>query len=71
MARITIRNLDDAIKTGLRLRAAEHGRSVEEEARDILHRAVGPSPAAVKRFAALNVIDLPPRDAMPTPPHFD
>ncbi|MFM7341316.1 MAG: FitA-like ribbon-helix-helix domain-containing protein, partial [Betaproteobacteria bacterium] len=35
MASITIRNLDDAIKQGLRVRAAERGHSMEEEARDI------------------------------------
>jgi plasmid stability protein len=36
MASITIRNLDDDLKRRLRIRAAEHGRSMEEEARDIL-----------------------------------
>jgi plasmid stability protein len=40
MASITIRNFDDDIKQRLRLRAAEHGRSMEEEARDILRRAM-------------------------------
>ena len=34
MASITIRNLDEALKRSLRIRAAEHGRSMEEEARD-------------------------------------
>jgi plasmid stability protein len=29
MARITIRNLDDTLKRRLRIRAAEHGRSME------------------------------------------
>jgi antitoxin FitA len=38
MASITIRNLDDDVKRRLRMRAAEHGRSMEEEARDILSR---------------------------------
>ena len=32
MASITIRNLDDDVKTRLRVRAAEHHRSMEEEA---------------------------------------
>ena len=41
MASITIRNLDDDIKQRLRLRAAMHGRSMEEEARDILRAAPG------------------------------
>ena len=41
MASITIRNLDDDIKQRLRVRAAEHGRSMEEEAREILREAPG------------------------------
>ena len=41
MASITIRNLDDDVKTRLRMRAAENGRSMEEEARVILRQAVG------------------------------
>ena len=36
MASLTIRKLDDAIKTYLRLRSARNGRSVEEEVRVIL-----------------------------------
>jgi plasmid stability protein len=80
MASITIRNLDDAVKQRLRMRAAEHGRSMEEEARDILRRAVGRTPSSAnlgeaihRRFAALGgaELDLPPREAMPEPPRFD
>jgi antitoxin FitA len=33
---LTVRNLDDALKTRLRVRAAENGRSMEAEARAIL-----------------------------------
>ncbi len=40
MASITIRNLDDAVKERLRVRAAMHGRSMEEEVRLILRNAV-------------------------------
>ena len=36
MASITIRRLDDSVKAKLRMRAASHGRSMEEEAREIL-----------------------------------
>lgn len=36
MAVITIRNLDDHLKRNLRLRAAQHGCSMEQEARSIL-----------------------------------
>lgn len=40
MARLLVRNLDDNVVAGLKNRAGEHGRSVEEEACDILRRAV-------------------------------
>jgi len=39
MASITIRQLDDALKQRLRLRAARNGRSMEDEARTILRTA--------------------------------
>jgi len=35
MATVTIRRLDEAVKSRLRIRAARHGRSMEEEAREI------------------------------------
>jgi plasmid stability protein len=41
MAVLTIRNIEDSVKERLRVRAATHGRSMEEEARVILRRAVG------------------------------
>lgn len=80
MASITIRNLDDAVKQRLRMRAAEHGRSMEQEVRDILRRAVGRMPSSTnlgetihQRFAALGGadLDLPPRETMPEAPRFD
>jgi plasmid stability protein len=40
MASITIRNLKDDVKKRLRVRAAENGRSMEEEAREILQASV-------------------------------
>jgi phosphopantothenoylcysteine decarboxylase / phosphopantothenate---cysteine ligase len=57
MASITIRKLDEAIKTYLRLRSARNGRSVEEEVRVILRQTVeglpfqfqAPLPQAVLR----------------------
>ena len=39
MASLTIRKLDEAIKAALRVRAAQHGRSVEDEVRGILREA--------------------------------
>jgi phosphopantothenoylcysteine decarboxylase / phosphopantothenate---cysteine ligase len=44
MASITIRNLDDAAKERLRLRAARNGRSMEEEARLLLGGVDAPEP---------------------------
>jgi plasmid stability protein len=45
MASLLIRGLDDKLKQQLRLRAAENGRSMEEEVRRILRTALGvPSP---------------------------
>lgn len=38
MATLTIRNVDDATKRLLRIRAAQHGVSMEEEARRILRQ---------------------------------
>ncbi|NBU28307.1 MAG: plasmid stabilization protein [Caulobacteraceae bacterium] len=80
MAVMTIRNIDDAIKTRLRLRAAMHGRSMEEEARDILRSALStevPRPrnlgqAIHERFGALGGVDLPesPREATRVPLDF-
>ena len=79
MASITIRNLDDSLKRLLRSRAAEHGRSMEEEAREIIRQgvdsSVGPEnlgEAIHRRFAALGEVDLPlpPREPMPEPPRF-
>jgi antitoxin FitA len=40
MATLTIRNLDDGVKAQLRVEAARHGRSMEEEARVILQNAL-------------------------------
>ncbi|SPK70548.1 conserved protein of unknown function (plasmid) [Cupriavidus taiwanensis] len=40
MATLTIRNLDDELKARLRVEAAQHGRSMEEEVREILRRAL-------------------------------
>ena len=79
MASITIRNLDDGIKHRLRVRAAEHGRSMEEEAREILREAVGNGQSQLnlaqvirERVGRLGPVDLDlvPRAAGRTPPSF-
>ena len=80
VASITVRNLDDAVKRRLKIRAAENGRSMEEEVREILREAVGGrastenlGAAIHQRFAALGGVDLdlPTRRSMPAPPDFD
>ena len=81
MASITIRNLDNSLKSRLRVQAAVHGRSMEDEARDILRAALSRQPkhqgnlaAAIRaRFAPLGGVELPavPRDPMRAPPTFD
>ncbi len=40
MAQLVVRNLEEEVKVRLRRRARRHGRSMEEEARDILRDAV-------------------------------
>ncbi len=80
MASITIRNLDDALKSKLRVRAARHGRSMEGEARHILRAALAetnrrPSNLAEtirRRFAPLGGVELEPLpdEPMRKPPRF-
>jgi plasmid stability protein len=82
MATLTIRNLDQAVKERLRIRAAEHGRSMEAEARRILQTALGEAARPPERnlyeriharFATLGGVDLelPPRTPVREPPRFD
>ncbi len=80
MASITIRNLDDDVKTRLRVRAADNGRSMEEEARLILRAAVerkdvpekGLGTAIHELFKPLGGVELelPPRGPMRELPRF-
>jgi plasmid stability protein len=49
---MTIRNLDDKLKARLRVRAAQHGRSMEEEARDILQTALATEPVRSRSLVA-------------------
>ena len=66
MASLTIRNIDDSLKDALRLRAARHGRSMEEEVRQLLRRALvqdrpstGLGSRVARRFAAVGGVDVP------------
>ena len=83
MTTLTIRNLDSTVKERLRIRAAEHGHSMEAEARRILQSALAapvrqPEPSLYERirarFAPLGFADdleLPPREPAREPPLFD
>jgi len=83
MATLTIRNLDVAVKERLRVRAAQHGHSMEAEARRILQRALAKDEDRSSgrdfydrihaRFAALGGVELelPPREPGREPPTFE
>lgn len=78
MASITIRNLDDETKARLRVRAARHQRSMEEEARTVLRQALAvPDAPALsladaihQRFKAFGGVELelPKREPIRVPP---
>ncbi|MBY3424643.1 plasmid stabilization protein [Rhizobium laguerreae] len=51
MASMTIRNLDDALKQRLRVRADTHGRSLEDEARDIQRMALATTEPVASNLA--------------------
>lgn len=65
VAALSIRDLDERVKARLRVRAAQHGRSMEAEIRAILSDAVSDAPhtiglgqALMARFAAIGGVDL-------------
>lgn len=81
MASMTIRGIDDRLKARLRIQAAQHGRSMEDEARDILRTAL-----STERTRRGNLVDsirarieplggveleIAPREVMREPVNFD
>ena len=80
MATVIIRRLDEKTKSRLRVRAANHGRSMEEEAREILRSALtmfspeqpNLAEAIRQRFAGFGGIEmkLGRRDAIRRVPDF-
>ena len=83
MASITISNVDDGLQQRLQARAADHGQSVEDEARDILQEALqeGNSVSAdtnlydairriVEPLGGIE-IDMPPHEPVREPPKFE
>lgn len=78
MSSLTIRNLAPELKAQLRVRAARHDRSMEEEVRVILRAAIAGgddtpgnlATAIGARFAAFGGVELelPRRESMRKPP---
>ena len=74
---MTIRDIDEKLMARLRVQAATHGHSIEDEARDILRAALSGAPvkgqslvdAIRARIAPLGGIELelPPREAIREP----
>ena len=62
MASLTVRQLDESIKAGLRLRAAQSGRSVEDEVRVILREATD-------QWQAMRRSEPAAPNNLPTPSH--
>jgi plasmid stability protein len=84
MATLTIRNVHPDVQKRLRVRAAQNGRSMQAELRQILKDAVGPNGEAEKDevnlaeairriFEPLGGVELelPPRGPGRRPPNFD
>lgn len=81
MTGMTIRNLDDQLKKRLRIRAASRGRSMEEEAREILRAALSAEPHQGRHNLAERIrgriatvggveLDIPPREPIGEPIDF-
>ena len=80
MASILIRKLDDSVKSRLRIRAARHGRSMEEEAREMLKAALNEEkPRSLNLAESIRRhidplggvdLDIPPRQRVRRPPGF-
>lgn len=81
MSSLTVRNIDPRLKAKLRIRAARHARSMEEEVRVILREAVAKDPkpptnlaaSIARRMAKIGGgvdLELPPREPIREPPKF-
>jgi len=66
MANLSIRKIDDGTVQSLRIRAAKHGVSMEEEVRRILDAAVRP-PAPLGELALELFSNLPPGEDIQLP----
>lgn len=81
MTTMTIRNIDERLKQRLRVQAAQHGRSMEDEARDIMRVALSTETlrdtslvesirSRVEPLGGIE-LDLPVREDIRHPPEID
>jgi len=79
MASMTIRGVDEGLKKRLRIQAAQHGCSMEEEAREILRSTLAVSQPTgammldrireiVEPLGGLDDLEIPPRELISDPP---
>ena len=76
MANLTIQNIDPSLEQSLSQSAARHGRSIEEEARLLLHQSlmqkkssIGLGSRITQRFIEVGGVDLPDvTRSIPRPP---
>lgn len=80
MATMTLRGLDEQLKQRLSLRAASHGRSMEDEAREILRTALAQEEeegslveairSRIEPFGGVK-LQIAPREGMPDAPRLE
>lgn len=81
MASMTIRDIDEKLKSRLRVQAARHGHSMEDEARDILRSALSrEATQSTGLYAAIRVrveplggveLQIAPREPLREPMNFE
>ncbi len=58
MAQLIVRNIEGSVKSRLKRRASRHGRSMEEEVRDILRNAVKDEEKAPAKGLGTEIAEL-------------
>ena len=79
MATLTIRNLDEDLKSSLRVQAARHGQSMEEEVRCILRQTLTRTPSesglgqrlSARFLTVAGELPIPPRSVPRMPPNWE
>ena len=79
MATLTIRNIDEDLKSSLRVQAARHGQSMEEEVRCILRQSLASKPSesglgqrlSARFVGVASELSIPPRSVPRRPLNWD